>query len=31
MVSPQPRRRWAETRALTALNAWLARWAGKRA
>jgi hypothetical protein len=28
LASPQPRRRWAETWALTALNAWLETWAG---
>ena len=29
LVSAQPRRRWAETWALTALNAWLETWAEK--
>jgi asparagine synthase (glutamine-hydrolysing) len=28
LASPHPRRRWAETWALTALNAWLEAWAG---
>jgi len=28
LASPHPRRRWAETWALTALNAWLETWAG---
>ncbi|MGH3186234.1 MAG: asparagine synthase (glutamine-hydrolyzing) [Streptosporangiaceae bacterium] len=28
LVSPHPRRRWAETWALTALNSWLQAWAG---
>ena len=28
LTSPHPRRRWAETWALTALNAWLETWAG---
>jgi asparagine synthase (glutamine-hydrolysing) len=28
LTSPQPRRRWAETWALTALNAWLQTWVG---
>jgi|SRR5579859_2164809 len=28
LVSPHPRERWAETWALTALNAWLEAWAG---
>ena len=28
LASAHPRRRWAETWALTALNAWLETWAG---
>jgi asparagine synthase (glutamine-hydrolysing) len=28
LLSPHPRRRWAETWALTVLNAWLETWAG---